>query len=540
MRILFAQINPTIADLAGNTSKILESIAIAKQQRADIVLFPELCLSGYPPDDFLLLPDFIEALNQPLEQIKEASKGIVAIVGTPRKDNGRLYNSAAIFSNGALIGYQDKSLLPTYDVFVERRYFEPAGNMRLWDLCGERVGITICEDIWQHSSLLKHTSYLRDPVLELKALNPTIVLNLSASPFSLSKCSTRIQVCAKAANTLQCPLLLCNQVGGNDGLIFDGHSLCFNDQGQLLHCAQGFAEEHLLIDLSTPAAPFKWVEDPMFSLYSALVLGLKDYFHKSGFKKACLGLSGGIDSALVACIATEALGKENVLGISMPSRYTSEGSKKDAQQLAQKLGIEYREISIEDPFVSYLNLLEPEFKGKQPDVTEENLQARIRGMILMAISNKFNYIVLSTGNKSELAMGYATLYGDMCGGLGVISDVSKTQVYALSHWLNRHGELIPWNTIKKPPSAELRPNQKDSDTLPSYDIVDHVLAAYVEEHCSPAEIAKRFHYPIEIVKDLIKRIHRAEYKRRQGAPGLRVTEKAFYVGRRFPIVQKWV
>lgn len=544
MRILIAQINPTVGDLSGNTDKILKGIAYAKMQDADIVLFPELVLTGYPPEDLLLLPHFISGLDYPLKVIQKASKDIVVIVGTPRQTNGHtekhLYNSAAIFSDGQLIGYQDKSLLPTYDVFSERRYFEPASKVQSWDLCGKRIGITICEDIWQHSGFITPTSYFRDPVIELSNSKPDVMLNISASPYSISKSSNRLTACAKAATTLGCPVLLCNQVGGNDGLIFDGKSLYVDSTGNLIKEAKGFEEDFLLVDLSEQLPPCKIQENPLESLYQALVLGVRDYFHKSGFTKACLGLSGGIDSALVACIASEALGRSNVLGIGMPSRYSSEGSVDDAHKLARTLGIQFRIIPIESPFQSYLDTLTPHFEGKPPDATEENLQARIRAMILMAISNKLGYIVLSTGNKSELAMGYSTLYGDMVGGLGVLSDVSKRQVYALSRWINRDSEIIPLSTIQKPPSAELRKNQRDSDSLPDYEIIDNVLHAYVEQHNSPEEIARKYHYPLDQVKDLIKRIHCNEYKRRQSPPGLRVTEKAFSVGRRFPIVQKWV
>ncbi len=431
-------------------------------------------------------------------------------------------------------------LLPTYDVFDERRFFEPGTTPRVWNFFGKKVAITICEDIWQHSALLRYTSYARDPVVELAALQPDLLLNISASPYSVSKLQNRFNVGLRAAETLHCPVVLCNQVGGNDSLIFDGYSYHLDAAGQLIDLCAGFKEDLHLIDLDANSPPQVFKDEAVSNLNEALVLGLHDYFQKSGFKKACLGLSGGIDSALVASLAAQALGPENVLGVGMPSRFSSQGSIDDARQLAKNLNIEYREISIEKPFQGYLDLLIPEFEGKTADVTEENLQARIRGMILMALSNKLGYIVLSTGNKSELAMGYATLYGDMCGGLGVINDLSKMQVYALSRWINREKEIIPWNTIQKPPSAELRLNQKDSDSLPDYQIVDNVLQDYVEAYLSPAKIAEKHGYPLALVQDLIQRIHRAEYKRRQAPPGLRVTEKAFSVGRRFPIVQKFV
>lgn len=545
MRIVLAQINPTIGDLSGNTEKILANISRAKKQGATVVLFPELALTGYPPEDFLLLPHFINALEHFLIKIKEASEGITVILGTPRKsDNDSekpVFNSAVIFKNGTLLGYQDKSLLPTYDVFDERRYFEPSISTKLWDIDGKKVAITICEDIWKHSGLLKNDNYRRDPILDLKALKPDLLLNLSASPFSISKFGMRQMACSKAAMTLNCPVLLCNQIGGNDSLIFDGYSLFVNSDGKLLKCAKGFKEDFLFIDLSEKISEnIDAPEDVNQTIFNALVIGVRDYFHKLGFFRACLGLSGGIDSALVACIATEALGRENVLGILMPSRYSSESSLTDSLQLVKNLGIQHREISIEPVFEKYIETLSHHFNGKDPDITEENLQARIRGMILMALSNKLGYIVLSTGNKSELAMGYSTLYGDMCGGLGVINDITKRQVYALSNWINRNGEIIPSNTIQKPPSAELAYNQKDSDTLPEYDVIDNVLQAYVEEHHSPEEIAKIYHYSLDLVNDLVKRIHCNEYKRRQNPPGLRISEKAFSVGRHFPIVQRWI
>jgi NAD+ synthase (glutamine-hydrolysing) len=543
MRILLVQMNPTIGDLSGNAKRMIEEIEEGKKRGADLVLFPELALSGYPPEDFLLLPHFITAVAAKLEEIIQSTKGIMAVVGLPRQRESRmekvLCNSAAVIYNQRLIGFQDKILLPTYDVFDERRYFEPGEQVKIWKIKGKRIGITICEDLWQHSGFLHSTHYRRDPVLELKTLNPDFVLNLSASPYSVNKFHTRMAVCAKACYTLQCPIIWCNQVGGNDSLIFDGYSLLITPNG-LAQCAKGFEEDRLFIDLDDLKVDLHIGKNVLEDLYRALVLGVQDYFRKLGFTKACLGLSGGIDSALVACIAAEALGAQNVLAVSMPSRYSSPESSRDAYQLSQRLGIQYKEIPIEEPFKTYLQLLDPHFEGKESDLTEENLQSRIRGMLLMALSNKWGYIVLSTGNKSELAMGYATLYGDMCGGLGVINDLTKKQVYALANWINRHEEIIPWHMIQRPPSAELRPNQKDSDTMPEYDLIDHVLQSYVEDHQSAEQIAHQYRYPLEIVKDLIKRIHQNEYKRRQAPPGLRISEKAFSIGRRFPIVQRWI
>ncbi len=544
MKILAAQINPTIGALANNTAKILKAIEQGKKLGADLVLFPELALTGYPPQDLLLVPHFIDETQKQLERVINATDNIIAIVGLPRgnpdKKEKPLFNSAAIIQNKQLLGFQDKSLLPTYDVFSERRYFEPAAEIKIWNLKGRRVGISICEDIWQHSALLKETFYRKNPVEELHQLQPDLHLNLSASPFSVSKLQNRLKVCAKSTATLHCPIIFCNQVGGNDSLIFDGYSLYVNAAGELLQIAKGFEEDLMLIDLEKKLKPIHIHPQADEELYKALILGIKDYFQKSGFGKACLGLSGGIDSAVSACLAVEALGAENVLGLGMPSRYSSAGSIEDAKQLADNLGVEYQEVPIEKPFQGFLDQLSPCFTGLPTDTTEENIQARIRGIILMAFSNKFGYIILSTGNKSELAMGYSTLYGDMCGGLAILSDVTKMQVYALARWINRQKKVIPQSSIDKPPSAELRPNQTDQDTLPPYPVIDSVLQAYVEQHQSPEAIAKRFNYSLDLVNDLIARIHRNEYKRRQSAPGLRVSEKAFSEGRRFPIVERWI
>lgn len=547
MQILLAQINPTVGDLEGNKNKILQGISKAREMNAEIVLFPELALSGYPPEDLLFLPQFIQSVRDHLELIISSTKGLAAIVGMPRlnltKTEKALYNSAAVLSDGQLLGFQDKFLLPTYDVFSERRYFEPGEEFKLWEIAGKKVAITICEDIWQHSGFLVDTSYRCDPIREYQAMKPDFLLNISSSPFHFSKPALRLKVCTRAAKSLACSVLLCNQVGGNDSLIFDGYSMHISGEGKLLQIAKGFEEDYFLVNLekapTKPAiAPKK--EDDIPDLYKALVLGLHDYFKKLGFSQACLGLSGGIDSALVACLAVDALGQENVHAIAMPSRFSSPESVTDAEKLAHNLGISLIQVPIENPFTDYLQLLEPHFEGKPWDTTEENLQARIRGMILMAFSNKLGYIVLSTGNKSEMAMGYSTLYGDMCGGLGVINDVTKGQVYELCHWINREKEIIPNSTIIKPPSAELRPNQKDTDALPDYQIVDDVLRQYVEEHRDPKQIAQKSGYSLELVMDLVKKIHVNEYKRRQSPPGLRVSTKAFSVGRRFPIVQRWV
>lgn len=544
MRILVSQINPTIGDLTGNTQKIFEGIGSARKKKADLVIFPELCICGYPPEDFLLLPHFIEAIQKQLEIIIEASAGLSLIVGLPRQSQKgsekHLYNSAAIIIDGKLQGYYDKILLPTYDVFSERRYFEPGLETKCWQIAGKKVAVIICEDQWKHAGCDKNANYARDPIAELEGQSPDLLINISASPYTTTKSEGRLKICSAAAKTLRCPIILCNQVGANDSLIFDGQSLWVSKEGLVIQRAKSFAEATMMVDLSHPE-PIVAIENSVIEdIYQALVLGVRDYFHKSGFNRACLGLSGGIDSALVACIAVEALGKENVLALMMPSRYSSDESREDAIQLAETLDIAIKEIPIEPPFKSYLDLLSPHFEGMASDVTEENIQARIRGVLLMAFSNKLGYIVLSTANKSELAMGYSTLYGDLCGGLAVINDVTKQQVYRLGEWINRDEEIIPWSTIRKPPSAELRPNQKDSDSLPDYEIIDHVVCDYLEQHHSPEEIASKHHYPLDLVKDLIQKIHRSEYKRRQGPPGLRISEKAFSRGRVFPIVQRWV
>ncbi|MCC5831535.1 MAG: NAD+ synthase [Chlamydiales bacterium] len=543
MKVALAQINPVIGSLAENREKIINNIGKARRLGANIVLFSEMALCGYPPRDLLLFPSFIEALTQELKKIIEASSGIMVIVGSVRENPSGgekgLYNTAAIIENKELVGFQDKALLPDYDVFNERRYFEPAARTDLWSLSSKRVGVTICEDLWQHAGAVEYTTYLRDPVQELAKQAPDFIVNLSASPYYLRRHEKRLDVCSRVAKTLHCPVLFCNQVGGNDSLIFDGYSFHLNSSGELVQYAKGFEEDLLLIDLNKELSPIGIKTNAIEDLYKSLVLGVRDYFRKLGFSRACFGLSGGIDSAVVACIAKEALGAENVLALMLPSRYSSEGSIRDSEGLARRLGIKSLELSIEKPFESYLEILSTSFEGLPPDTAEENLQARIRGMILMAFSNKFGYLVLGTGNKSEMAMGYSTLYGDMCGGLGVISDVSKEYVYKLADWINRESEVIPRVILEKPPSAELKPDQRDRDALPEYATVDLVLQEYVEEHRSPQEIAKLHNLSLPLVKELVRKIHLNEYKRQQAPPGLRVTKRSFTVGWHFQIVQHW-
>jgi NAD+ synthase (glutamine-hydrolysing) len=540
MKIAIAQLNPIIGDLEGNSKKIIKEIREAQHLGADLILFSELALTGYPPEDLLLLPHFIDAVGKKLDEIILATEGITAIVGLPRRSNLKtgkpLFNSAAIIENQSLIGFHDKILLPTYDVFDERRYFEPGQDIKTWVIKGERVAITICEEIWEHGKVDDRVSYIRDPIADLKEHQAELLLNLSASPYSFNKFSRRLEVCRRAALSLNCPVILCNQVGANDSLLFDGQSI-YAHPNNTFQSAKGFVEELQIVETKSLTPSFE-DKDLMKDLYRALVMGIRDYFYKLGFKKACLGVSGGIDSAVVLALAIEALGAKNILAISMPSRYTSKGSRRDAETFAKQLNVEFNEISIEGPFQSYLQLLEPHFKEKPHDTTEENMQARIRGMILMAFSNKFGGLVLNASNKSELAVGYSTLYGDMCGALAVIGDLSKTKVYALARWMNRHKEIIPQSIIDRAPSAELRENQKDSDTLPPYDVVDQIVEAYVEEHRSVKEIVQQYGLEKKWVEELINKIDQNEYKRRQGAPILRVTERCFSVGRRFPIVQR--
>jgi NAD+ synthase (glutamine-hydrolysing) len=544
MKVLVAQLDLTIGDYQGNVNKIIDSLDRGRKEKVDIVLFSELTLCGYPPEDFLLHKDFVLAGEAALEKIIPATKGLMAVVGLVRRNLAQgekhLLNSAAILQDGKIVGFQDKALLPTYDVFSERRYFEPGQEFQIWEWKGKRVGVLICEDIWEHADRVGFTRYAVDPVKQLAEQKIDLLLNLSASPYQFQKSDTRVRVCQLAAQTLKAPVILCAQVGCNDQLIFDGYSVAIGADGLLRQLGKGFEEDWIVIDLEAPVCPCPFEYDAIGDLFRALVLGVRDYFYKQGFQKAVIGLSGGIDSALVACIATEALGKENVLGVALPSIFNLSSSLSDAQLLAQNLGIEWDVIPIQPMFEEALKSLTPHFGKKPPDVTEENIQSRLRGLTLMALSNKFGALVLSTGNKSELATGYCTLYGDMAGGLSVIGDVTKTQVYLLARWVNRHHSLIPQSILDKAPSAELRAGQRDTDTLPDYAIVDAVLQSYVEDLRTPQEIVEIHHLPKEIVYDLIERIHRAEYKRRQAAPSLRVSKKSLHVGRRYPIVQKWV
>ncbi len=543
MRVWTAQINPTIGDIEGNARKILNALERARDADADIVLFPELALSGYPPEDLLLDESFINALYDKLMEIAPATKGLLALIGLPRwNETGiekPLYNSAAILRDGQLIGFHNKQLLPTYDVFDEMRYFQPGTSITIIEHMGKKIAVTICEDLWQHSGAVGYTHYRRDPVMEMQEKEIDLVLNLSASPYYYGREKLRLKAFAESAKALQAPLILCNQVGANDQLVFEGHSFHLNSQGELIHLAKGFEEDDLFIDLDVHAGPKELPADGIADLYQALVLGVRDYFAKQGFSHAVLGLSGGIDSALVACIAKDALGSKHVFALNLPSRFSSSDSIADAEILADRLGIELKKISIEPIFEETLKNLQP-LLGKRPwGVTEENIQARIRGQILMAYTNQRGHLLLNTGDKSEMAMGYMTLYGDMCGALGVLADVIKTRVYRLAHYINREKEIIPLSILQRAPSPELKNHQSYLDTLPPYETLDPIVEDYIEERLSPDEIAEKRGLPLPFVHDLVVRMHRAEYKRRQAPVGIRVTQKAFSKGRNVPVVQRW-
>ena len=542
MRIALAQINTTVGDLAGNEAKILDAARRARDQKADVVLFPELTITGYPPRDLLLNKDFIAGNLAALRRLAAASGPVPMLVGfvgenknTPGRD---VTNEAALLQDGRIAATRIKSLLPTYDVFDEDRYFEPGEKCLPLDIAGHRCGVTICEDIWNDQDFWPHRRYRTDPVAELLAAGAQCVLNISASPWHVGKEILRSQMLASLARKSGRPVALCNLAGGNDELIFDGNSLVFNGAGELIAQARAFEEDFVVVDTenSPPIDPAPTPEEE--SVYRALVLGLRDYFHKCGFKSAVLGLSGGIDSAVVACLAAAALGPEQVQGVSLPSQFSSQGSLEDARLLAQRLGLRYDVIPIQPSFESLKLQLKPFFAGRPEDATEENIQARLRGVILMALSNKAGSLLLTTGNKSELAVGYCTLYGDMCGGLAVISDVPKTMVYRLARWINSQRDVIPAACLTTAPSAELRPNQTDQDSLPPYEILDAILDQYVVQGRCAAEIAQSG-LPADTVRQVIRLIDANEYKRRQAAPGLKVTTKAFGIGRRFPIAQRY-
>lgn len=548
-RVALAQINTTVGDLPGNARRILDFYQRAADARAGMVLFPELAAAGYPPRDLLHKSRFIDDQLRTLDELAAKIGETIAIVGYVDRNAATIgkefLNSAAVLHRGRIVARAHKSLIPTYDVFDEARYFQEAKETVPMVVAGQRLGLTICEDIWNDKDYWNKRLYTRDPVAELTAQGIEAILNISASPYHLGKEQSRFDMLANLARKHGRPLLYCNLVGGNDELIFDGNSMAFNARGELIAQGKQFEEDLVFVDLPD-AKPIQFAtRQPEAVLHDALVLGLRDYCQKCGFKSTVLGLSGGIDSAITACLAAEALGPQHVMGVSMPSPFSSRGSLDDARSLAQNLGIRYEVIPIQETFRTLKSSFKELFKGRAEDTTEENMQARIRGVIMMAISNKLGGLLLTTGNKSELAVGYCTLYGDMCGGLAVISDVPKTMIYRLAEHINRRsgkpdGFPIPRDSITKPPSAELRPNQTDQDSLPPYDVLDHILRLYVEEMKSGKEIVAATGYEEKLVRDIIRKVDLNEYKRKQAAPGLRVTSKAFGIGRRVPIAQRYV
>ena len=546
MKIALAQINPTVGDITGNCRKILEFIDQAKSRAAKVVVFPELSVIGYPPKDLLLKPRFVEDNLRGLQNIASRVNGIDAVVGYAEKNSapvGRpLHNAVAVLREGKIISRHFKTLLPTYDVFDESRYFEPGLDERqnIVNIANRPMGLSICEDLWNDEKMVPRRLYHQNPIADLNTAGAQVMINASASPFVVGKHKFRVELFSSQVKQFGKPLVYVNQVGGNDELVFDGNSVVFDAKGNVIAQAKAFEEDLLVVDLANPQPRTQNPPSDIESMYKALILGLRDYVRKCGFSTVVLGLSGGIDSAVTAALAVAALGKEKVVGVSMPSRFSSEHSIADAKKLAENLGIEFQIVPIASIHDAYEETLTPYFHGRERDVTEENLQARVRGGILMAFSNKFNHLLLTTGNKSELAVGYCTLYGDMCGGLAVISDVPKTSIYALAEFINKQAgrDLIPRNSITKPPSAELRPNQTDQDSLPPYDLLDAILYRYVEEEKSGGEIVKEgFDRPT--VLRVIRLVDRSEYKRRQAAPGLKVTSRAFGFGRRMPIAQRY-
>jgi NAD+ synthase (glutamine-hydrolysing) len=549
VKIALAQINPTIGDFDGNVGKILEFTQRAVDADAQLVVFPELAVCGYPPADLLEKPVFVARSEEAIAQIAHDSAHLpIAILcgyvtPAPHDSGKHVMNSAALIHNGHVEFVQSKMLLPYYDVFDEQRYFAPAKQQRVCHFGGQSLAITICEDAWNDKSYWENRRYSVDPIEELTRQGATILLNISASPYWRGKRNTREQMMSNIALEYHLPVVMVNQVGGNDSLVFDGTSLAVSPDGTVRACAASFAEDLVYFDTESLTGDIhsrasRSEEDKTAALFEALVLGTRDYVRKCGFSKAVIGLSGGIDSALVAAIAVQALGAENVHGYGMPSAYSSEGSIDDSRTLAKNLGIGFDLLPINELHEQYLKTLSGVFAGLAPDITEENIQSRIRGALLMAVSNKTGALVLTTGNKSEMSTGYCTLYGDMVGALAVIGDVVKTQVYALCRWLNREREVIPHAIIEKPPSAELRPDQRDTDSLLPYDQLDPIVEAYVERYESAERIAASQHVDLEIVRTVIRLIERAEYKRQQAAPVLKVTPKAFGLGRRFPIAVK--
>jgi NAD+ synthase (glutamine-hydrolysing) len=548
MRIALAQINSTVGDLAGNADKIIAFSKKAAGLGAEVAVFSELALNGYPPRDLVEKPSFIARTSVELDRLanETAALDISIVVGYVGKADAtagkRVTNSAAVIEQGRIIFRQSKMLLPTYDVFDEMRYFQPAERQFLASIRGCKTALTICEDAWNDKQFWERPLYLRDPVEELAQSGAGCLISINASPYNIHKRELRREIFEIAAKRYGIPVVYVNQVGGNDQLVFDGSSFAMDAEGKVIASARSFEEDLVIVDTGEGTGDqHEDLRDECEAVYQALVLGTRDYIRKCGFSRVLIGLSGGIDSSLTAVIAMDAVGRENVVGVAMPGPFSSGHSVTDARALAQSLGIRFEIISIHDGYRAFEHTLSPQFAGAPKDVTEENLQSRLRGVTLMALSNKWGALVLTTGNKSELAVGYCTLYGDMCGGLAVISDVPKTLVYKLSRVANaRHPGAIPKSVFTKPPSAELRADQKDTDSLPDYEILDAILKAYVEQMQAPAHIAEQQHVPLTLVRDIINKVDRNEYKRQQAAPGLKVTTKAFGIGRRFPIAQRFL
>ncbi len=546
MRIALAQLNPVVGDISGNLARVEQTLEQVRKESPDLVVLPELFLVGYPPRDLLEHKWFIDRAEKALNEVKAISckypeTGILlgTVLRTGNKIGKGLYNAAMLIQNGQEVLRQPKTLLPTYDVFDEMRYFDPAPELKILEFKGEKIGVGVCEDAWNGPEMAGHGLYDTDPIAVMVRAGASLIINVSASPFSAGKEKLRYRLIRGHARRHRLPFVFVNQVGANDELVFDGRSMVLSPSGDPVLVMDSFCEQVSVVDTKASGKPDGYYPQAQLeTVYQALVLGVRDYVRKCGFKKVVLGLSGGIDSAVACCIAVAALGKGNVLGVTMPSEYSSKGSVDDSWQLAQNLGIRFERLPISSIYQAYLGTLKKQFTGREMDVTEENIQARVRGNILMAISNKFGYLVLSAGNKSELAVGYCTLYGDMSGGLSVLADVPKTMVYNLARYINRERELIPQAIIEKPPSAELKPDQKDQDTLPPYDILDKILACYVEEGQSSDKIV-RAGFDRETVNWVIRAVNRNEYKRRQAAPGLKVTSKAFGMGRRLPIAARY-
>jgi NAD+ synthase (glutamine-hydrolysing) len=545
VKIALAQINPTVGDFTGNLEKIIAASRRASDQGARLTVFSELAICGYPPADFLEKPSFLARCRTAVDELAAATAGLhtavlAGVALSSEWGSGKpAVNAAVLLDHGHVMLEQHKRLLPFYDVFDEQRYFSPAKRQQVVELDGLRLAITICEDAWNDKNFWPRRLYSVDPMEELMRQSPALHINLSSSPFWHGKRAIRREMLAAIARRDRVPVLMCNQVGGDDSLIFDGSSLALNADGQLIAQAASFNEDLMILDpFAAPALEPSPEDDDTAAAYDALVLGTRDYVRKCGFSKVLVALSGGIDSALVAAIAKDAVGAENVLAVGMPSPYSSPGSIDDSRELAANLGIRFELINISSLFDEYTQALAPLFAATKPDTTEENIQSRIRGTLMMALSNKFGSLVLTTGNKSEMAVGYCTLYGDMVGALAVIGDLVKTRVYAVCHWLNRDREVIPRAILEKPPSAELRPGQKDTDSLPPYEILDPILEAYVERYESPERIARERGFPLDLVQQVVRLVERSEYKRQQAAPVLKVTSKSFGTGRRFPIAVK--